>query len=160
MGESLSTGAEKPYNPPPMHEFQARRRVEFSDTDMGGIVHFARFFVFMEWVEHEFLRSLGAAPGSFQDAEGRRIAWPRVAATCEYLSPARFGDELDIYIRVLRKGRTSLSYGIEILKGETSVARGKVSVVYCLIDGGDGLKPIPIPPEVADLIDEAPTSPS
>jgi YbgC/YbaW family acyl-CoA thioester hydrolase len=142
-----------------MHEFQTRRRVEFSDTDMGGIVHFARFFVFMEWAEHELLRSLGAAPGSFQDAEGRRVAWPRVAATCEYLSPARFGDELDIYIRVLRKGRTSLSYGIEILKGETAVARGKVSVVYCLI-GGDGLKPIPIPPEVADLIDEAPTPPS
>jgi 4-hydroxybenzoyl-CoA thioesterase/acyl-CoA thioester hydrolase len=143
-----------------MHEFQARRRVEFSDTDMGGIVHFARFFVFMEWAEHEFLRSLGADPGSFQDAEGHRVAWPRVAATCEFLSPARFGDELDIYIRVLRKGRTSLSYGIEILEGETAVARGKVSVVYCRIDGEGALKPIPIPPEVADLIDEAPTPPS
>jgi acyl-CoA thioester hydrolase len=143
-----------------MHEFRARRRIEFSDTDMGGIVHFARFFVFMEWAEHEFLRSLGADPGSFQDAEGRRIAWPRVAATCEYLSPARFGDDLDIYLRVLRKGRTSLSYGFEILNGETAVARGKVSVVYCLLDGPGGLKPIPIPEAVADLIDEAPRAPS
>lgn len=142
-----------------MHEFHARRRIEFSDTDMGGIVHFARFFVFMEWAEHEFLRSLGADPGSFQDAEGRRVAWPRVAATCEYLSPARFGDDLDIYLRVLRKGRTSLSYGFEILNRSTPVARGKVSVVYCLI-GDAGLKPIPIPEAVADLIDEAPTAPS
>lgn len=143
-----------------MHEFHARRRIEFSDTDMGGIVHFARFFVFMEWAEHEFLRSLGAEPGSFRDAEGRRVAWPRVAATCEYLSPARFGDDLDIYLRVLRKGRTSLSYGFEILLGDRPVARGKVSVVYCLI-GEDGLKPLPIPDPVAALIDEAPpTAPS
>ncbi|HEX3127380.1 MAG TPA: thioesterase family protein [Thermoanaerobaculia bacterium] len=140
-----------------MHEFHARRRIEFSDTDMGGIVHFARFFVFMEWAEHEFLRSLGADPGSFQDAEGRRIAWPRVAATCEYLSPARFGDDLDIYLRVLRKGRTSLSYGFEIRIGDRPVARGKVSVVYCQI-GEEGLKPLPIPEAVAALIDEAPTA--
>ena len=34
--------------------------MEFADTDMGGIVHFSRFFVFMETAEHEFLRSLGA----------------------------------------------------------------------------------------------------
>ncbi len=147
------------YNPAPMHEFHTRRRIEFSDTDMGGIVHFARFFIFMEWAEHEFLRSLGADPGSFQDPEGRRIAWPRVAATCEYLSPARFGDDLDIYLRVLRKGRTSLSYGFEILIRDRPVARGKVSVVYCLIGEG-GLTPIPIPDAVADLIDEAPTAPS
>jgi acyl-CoA thioester hydrolase len=142
-----------------MHEFHARRRIEFSDTDMGGIVHFARFFVFMEWTEHELLRSLGADPGSFRDSEGRRVAWPRVSATCEYLSPARFGDDLDIHLRVLRKGRTSLSYGFEILNRDTPVARGKVSVVYCLMSDA-GLKPIPIPDAVADLIDEAPTAPS
>ncbi len=144
-----------------MHEFQTRRRIEFSDTDMGGIVHFARFFVFMEWAEHEFLRSLGIAPGSFEDSEGRRIAWPRVAATCEYLSPARFGDDLDIFLRVVRKGRSSLSYGFDILNGETTVARGKVSVVYCQIDApGGSLKPVAIPAELAGLIDEAPRPPS
>ena len=40
-------------------EYRTRRRIEFVDTDMAGIVHFARFFVFMEAAEHEFLRSLG-----------------------------------------------------------------------------------------------------
>ena len=41
-----------------MHTFRTRRRVEFVDTDMGGIVHFSRFFVFMETAEHEFLEAL------------------------------------------------------------------------------------------------------
>ena len=35
------------------------RRVEFCDTDMAGIVHFANFFRWMESAEVEFLRSLG-----------------------------------------------------------------------------------------------------
>lgn len=137
--------------------FHARRKVEFADTDMGGIVHFARFYVFMEWTEHEFLRSLGADPGAFVDARGRRIAWPRVAASCEFLAPARFGDELDIHLRVLRKGTSSLTYGFDIRRGETGVARGQVTVVYCQMDAPGGLKALPIPPEIAGLIEQAPS---
>lgn len=136
------------------HEFRIRRRVEFADTDMGGIVHFSRFYVFMEWTEHEFLRSLGANPGSFVDSEGRKIGWPRVAASCEFLSPARYGDDLEIHLRVLRKGTSSLTYGFDIRLGDRAVARGQVTTVYCLFE--NGMQAIPIPPEVAALIEAAP----
>ena len=44
-----------------MHEFRTKRRVEFADTDMGGIVHFSRFVIFMETAEHEFLNALGTS---------------------------------------------------------------------------------------------------
>lgn len=137
-----------------IHEFRTRRRVEFADTDMGGIVHFSRFYVFMEWTEHEFLRSLGANPGSYLDAEGRKVGWPRVAASCEFLSPARYGDDLEIHLRVLRKGTSSLTYGFDIRLGERAVARGQVTTVYCLFESG--IQPLPIPPEVADLIEASP----
>ena len=33
-----------------MKEFSYQRRIDYSDTDMGGIVHFARFFV--NWTQH------------------------------------------------------------------------------------------------------------
>ena len=39
--------------------FVTTRRVEFGDTDMAGIMHFANFFRFMEAAETDFLRSLG-----------------------------------------------------------------------------------------------------
>ncbi|HWM89223.1 MAG TPA: thioesterase family protein [Thermoanaerobaculia bacterium] len=141
-----------------MQELRVRRRVEFADTDMGGIVHFSRFYVFMEWAEHEFLRSLGANPGSFVDAEGRHIGWPRVAASCEFLSPARFGDEIEIHVRVLRKGTSSLTYGFDLRREGTHVARGQTTVVHCQFDDPDspgGIKAIPIPPEIAGLISVA-----
>ena len=71
-----------------MHEFRTKRRMEFADTDMGGIVHFSRFFIFMETTEHLFLEALGTSVSL--ELEGRKIGWPRVAASCDYKSPARF----------------------------------------------------------------------
>ena len=41
------------------YEFKVVRRVEFSDTDMAGIMHYSNFFRFMETAEHGFFRSLG-----------------------------------------------------------------------------------------------------
>ncbi len=41
------------------YEFKLTRRVEFAETDMAGIVHFANFFRMMESTEHAFFRSLG-----------------------------------------------------------------------------------------------------
>ena len=41
------------------YEFKVRRRVEFSETDMAGIVHYSNFFRYMEAAEHAFFRSLG-----------------------------------------------------------------------------------------------------
>ena len=41
------------------YEFKLTRRVEFAETDMAGIVHFANFFRMMEAAEHAFFRSVG-----------------------------------------------------------------------------------------------------
>lgn len=35
-------------------EFEAIRRVEFSDTDLAGIMHYSNYFRFMETAEHAF----------------------------------------------------------------------------------------------------------
>jgi 4-hydroxybenzoyl-CoA thioesterase/acyl-CoA thioester hydrolase len=138
-----------------MHEFRTRRRIEFSDTDMAGIVHFARFFIFMETAEHELLAALGTSVSIQED--GQMIGWPRVAAHCDYVAPARFGEVLDLHVRVLRKGRTSLTFGHEISRDGTLLAKGQVTSVCCRF-GPEGAKPISIPEEVAGRIEEAPDS--
>lgn len=130
-----------------MHEYRTRRRIEFSDTDAGGIAHFARFFVFMEIAEHEMLRRLGADPGAAPQPDGRVVGWPRVASSCDFLSPARFGDELDVHLRVLRVGRTSLTFGCELSLAADGrpVARGRTTTVCAVLNAPGGIRPIPIP---------------
>ena len=128
-------------------EFRTTRRVEFADTDMGGIVHFSRFFVFMETTEHQFLESLGA--GLHEAEGGVETGWPRVDARCNYLSPARYGDRLDIRLLVARKGRSSMTYAFEFLCGERLLARGRLTSVFCEFPADGGMKATTIPSQLA-----------
>lgn len=145
-----------------MHTFRTQRRIEFADTDMAGIVHFARFFVFMESAEHEMLRALGSTVHF--EHEGRHIGWPRVEVDCRFKSPARLGDVLDIEVRILRKGRRSLTYGFRFSCEGREVAEGRISCICCALTTpfpkpGGRLEPVPIPAELADQIEEAPAGP-
>jgi YbgC/YbaW family acyl-CoA thioester hydrolase len=137
-----------------MHEFTTRRRVEFADTDMGGILHFSRYFVFMETAEHQFLDAIGTSVVFEQD--GHKIGWPRVAASCEYDSPARFGDVLEIRVQVRRKGRTSMTYDFTFSRDGAPIARGSMTSVCCILDGPDGVRPIPLPPALASHLTQNP----
>ncbi len=139
-----------------MHEYRTRRRIEFSDTDAGGIAHFARFFVFMEIAEHELLRLLGAGPGAGPQADGRVVGWPRVASSCDFLSPVRFGDELDIHVQVVRVGRTSLTFGFSLSRDGTPVVLGRTTTVCAVLDAPQGVQPIPIPAALRARLEETP----
>lgn len=138
-----------------MHEHTVRRRVEYVDTDMSGIVHFSRFLIYMENTEHAFLKAIGADV-HFQDGEGREISWPRVAVSCDYMSPARFGDVLEIRLHVVRKGVRSLTYGFDVTRGGDVLAKGRTTCACCVINDPSGIKAIPIPEEIASRIEEAP----
>lgn len=137
-----------------MHEFKTKRKVEFADTDMGGILHFSRYFVFMETAEHQFLESIGASVAMEQD--GKQIGWPRVAANCEYKKPARFGDLLDIHVRVRRKGRTSMTYEFGFSRDGEQLASGSMTSVCCVLGASEGVRAIPIPSTIAQRLDEPP----
>lgn len=134
-----------------MPSFTMRRRIEFIDTDMSGIVHFSRFFVFMETAEHELLRSLGTSVAL--EIDGDEIGWPRVAASCEYESPVRFGDVLDIEVSVARRGSKSMTYDFVMRVGDRVAARGRMTSVCCIMGGEAGARSIPIPEPVAAKID-------
>ena len=140
------------------YEYKAQRRVEFSDTDMAGIMHYANFFRFMETAEHGFYRSLGF---SVVDSKLHpRVGWPRVHAECDYRKPLRFEDLVEIHLLVTEKRSKALSFQFRFgrLSGGTAeeVARGALTIV-CVSHAPDGsMKAVPIPPEIADRIEVAP----
>lgn len=138
------------------YEFYTQRRIEFADTDMAGIVHFARFFIFMETAEHEFLRSLGTSVST--KIGDMQIGWPRLAASCEYLSPAKFEELLDIHLTVAKKGVKSMTYRFEFLREKHLIARGQVSTACCVLAPDGKLQAIPIPDFIARQIQEAPVT--
>ena len=140
------------------YEFKALRRVEFSDTDMAGIVHYSNFFRYMETAEHAFFRSLGFSVVT--DKTEPPVGWPRVHAECDYLQPLRFEDEVEIHMLVSEKKSKALTYAFRFRKLNASppveIARGKLTVV-CVTHNFEGeMEAVPIPEALAEKIEVAP----
>jgi YbgC/YbaW family acyl-CoA thioester hydrolase len=134
------------------YEFKALRRVEFSDTDMAGIMHYSNFFRFMETAEHGFFRSLGLSIIG-------EVGWPRVRAECIFHAPLHFEDEVEVHLLVREKKSKALSYIFIFRKLNATppleVARGSVTVV-CVIHQEGKMSACAIPPSIADKIEAAP----
>lgn len=131
-----------------LREVVSRRRVEWADTDAAGIVHFSRFFVFMETAEHEHRRALG-----FALEDDPSLGWPRVSTSCDYRRPLRFGDEIEIASRVVERGTSSLTFAFAVRRaGEAEVAaEGRMTSVCCRLE--PELRAVPIPPGLAAAVE-------
>lgn len=123
--------------------FRTSRLVEFSDTDMAGIVHFSNFFRYMEAAEHAFLRSHGLSV--ITTWEGETVSFPRVSSGCDYSKPARFEDTLDIEVRIEHVGKTSLGYRFVFFNAGEQIAEGYITVVMCRVLPDRSLQSMEIP---------------
>lgn len=141
------------------HEFKATRLVEFADTDVAGIMHFSNFFRFMESVEHEFYRSLGFSAHTTKS--NTTVGLPRVRATCEYLLPLYFQDEVEIHLLVREVRTSSIRYTFDFRRlGKEKVeevARGALTVVYVERQSNEKkYESLPLPREIVEGIQPAP----
>lgn len=138
--------------------FTMQRRVEFSETDMAGIVHFANIIRYMESAEHAFFRSLGH---SVHPRDNHKNGWPRVNCQADFHLPLYFEDLIEIRLTVARKGAKSLTFKYHIfrLEGEERVlaASGSITSVHVDRDPETGkMRAMAIPASIADQIEETP----
>lgn len=154
------------------HEFIYRRRVEFAETDTAGVAHFASYFRWMEEAEHALYRSLGGS--AYRRGPESVEGMPRSAASCEYLRPVRYGDELDVRLVVREMTERSLTYAVEFLRagpeggaaggpedatgvGAELVARGSMRVVHVVQPHGSlEWSVAPLPAVLREALEPAP----
>jgi acyl-CoA thioester hydrolase len=86
-------------------KFSARTRVGFSDTDAQGIVYYGRYNPYFDLARVEYLRSLGLL-----GRRGEASEFVMRANDVEYFAPAVFDDEIEVFVRVSRLGRTSVTF--------------------------------------------------
>ena len=126
-------------------ELRLRRRVQFYETDVAGIVHFSWYFRYMEEAEHALWREAGL---SIHQADSP-IGWPRIAAACEFHRALKFEQEFDVTIRVTEIAKRTMSYACEMTQDGQKVATGtlKIACVNKLPDGT--MKSTEIPEDIA-----------
>jgi YbgC/YbaW family acyl-CoA thioester hydrolase len=135
------------------------RSVEFSDTDMAGIMHFSRYYVFMESAEHAFFRSLGFSIHG--PVDGCLYGWPRIHAECSYRQPLRFEDVVEVRLSVNEMTPKTILYDFTFMKkteGETiEIANGSIRVICVVMDEKTGkMKSAAIPAAIKNCITSVP----
>lgn len=125
-------------------QHRLRRRVNFYETDLAGIVHFSCFFRYMEEAEHALWREAGLTIAR----AGEETGFPRLAASCDFHAPLRFEDEFEVWVRVARITRRTMQYTFVMTKGETKIATGSTTVACVSKRPGEPMKAIDLPPEI------------
>src|ERR687888_230903 len=115
----------------PPFKYSSLTRVGFSDTDAQGIVYYGRYLPYFDTARVEYLRNLGLL--------GMEIGEPGMefvmrACTIEYYGPAVFDDELEVFIRVARIGRTSATYEIAAYRARDGVLLVTATQTIVLVD--------------------------
>ena len=124
--------------------FRYRRRVQFAETDLAGIVHISCFFRYMEEAEHALWRAAGLTIAR----AGETTGWPRLAATFDFRAPLRFEDEFDVAVRIANVTRRSLQYEFTITKDEVVIGKGTITTSYVSKAPGQPMASLDMPEDV------------
>ena len=129
--------------------FIHRLDVRFRDCDPMGHVNNAVYLTYLEQTRFAHWRSLWGF-GNPQLPEGLPgVILARIE--CDYKRSPRYGDALEIRMRVEEIGRTSFKYDYEIVdaEGRTVALAKSVQVMYDYA----AEKPVPIPAHIRALLE-------
>ncbi len=112
----------------PPFKFASFTRVGFSDTDAQGIVYYGRYLPYFDAARVEYHRHLDMLK---LETGGEFVMR---ASNVEYHAPARFDDLLEVFIRVSRIGRTSVTYEMAAYRVEDDVLMVTANQTLVLVD--------------------------
>ena len=129
----------------PPFRFSAGTRVGFSDTDAQGIVYYGRYNPYFDLARVEYLRELGLLRRSeFGDFVMR-------ANDVEYFAPAVFDDEIEVFVRVSRVGRTSVTFAFAAYREPDDVLMVTAHQTLVFVDLAER-KAHPVPDDYRDAV--------
>ena len=131
------------------NEFRYKRRVQFADTDLAGIVHFSNMFRYLDEAEHALWRDAGLSIVQ----TGSDIGWPRLSAALEFRNPLRFEEEFEVWVRIAELKTRTIEYEFTLVRGKSVIAVGTMTSI-CVRRQPDGtMRAAEIPAEVAEKLE-------
>lgn len=129
--------------------FRHPLRVRYSEIDVQGIVYNAHYLTFFDIGVHEFLRSL---PYDYT-AIGKRTGqdFNMVKGLVNYRRPLRLDEDFVVGVSVIRVGRSSLTYDLNIRVGDEDEPRATGEIVSVHADQSTN-RSTPLPGGLLDLL--------
>ena len=107
-------------------------RVRYFETDQMRMAHHAHYLAWFELARAEFCRARGV---DYNQMEADGYFLPVVEATCRYLTPAKYDDEVTVAVWVAGRTSRAVRFGYAVLRGEKRLATGET---YQMLTGADG----------------------
>jgi acyl-CoA thioester hydrolase len=131
------------------NEFRYKRRVQFAETDLAGIVHFANMFRYIDEAEHALWREAGLSIVE----RGSDLGWPRLNAALEFRNPLRFEEEFEVWVRIAELKTRTIEYEFTLVRGKSVIAVGTMTSI-CVRKQPDGtMRAAEIPAEIAEKLE-------
>ena len=112
--------------------FRHRVRVQYVDTDQGGVVHHAAYLRFLEQARVELLRARGIDYRSFERDE--RTAIPVAEARVRYRRPCFFDDVLEVETWVGLINRAKLRFDYRVWRDDDTVLDAEITCACVNLD--------------------------
>ncbi|HTQ77048.1 MAG TPA: thioesterase family protein [Burkholderiales bacterium] len=126
-----------------------RLRVRWAEVDMQKVVFNGHYLTYIDTAIADYWREIGVDYPEGYLARYANDVFLR-KATVEYLGSARYDDELAVYCRVARLGRSSMTYAFEIWRERpdaSAAALVAAELVYVNADPKT-MKAAPLPEEL------------
>lgn len=128
--------------------FHHRLRVRWTEVDMQGVVFFGHYVTYFDLAMAEYFRAMGRPYPDGLVAGGGDLFVKKV--DCEYFGSARYDDLLDIGVRTVRLGRSSLTLGVAVTRDDDTLAAGEVVYVHA---DPESRKSVPLPEDLRASIE-------
>jgi acyl-CoA thioester hydrolase len=118
----------------------------WADNDVYGHVNNATYYAYFDTVVNRFLTDNGIL-----DVEKSESFGVVVETGCKYFASVSFPDVLEIGLRVVKLGNTSVQYELGVFKRGSSECAAEARFVHVYVDRA-ARRPVSIPPAVRGVL--------
>jgi acyl-CoA thioester hydrolase len=122
--------------------YKVQIRVYYEDTDVGGVVYYANYLKFCERARSDAFFNAGVSP--HQDNQFFVVK----SLSADYISPAIFGDILDVSTQIVQIKKASIELNQKIYRANELLFSMNVNLVFL-----NNKKPAKIPENFTKILE-------
>jgi len=104
------------------------RKVQYYETDQMGVVHHANYIRWFEETRVDYMEKIGFGYHRAVEAE---IDFVVMGVSCEYKSMTRFGETVEIHLRIAHIDAVRMTLQYRVLDSTTGVLRATGESKHC-----------------------------
>ena len=128
------------------YPYQVTIATRWQDNDAYGNINNVQYYSFFDTAVNRFL----IEKGNLDIHNGRIVAYV-VSSQCQYTGPAAYPENIYVGLRVVKLGRSSVTYGLSVYAGETQRRVAHGTFVHVFVERATD-NAVPIPAALKDTL--------